>query len=125
MGMRDRADGRFCLCGSGSADPLSSMPRRNSRQLSDSHRNRAPVCYDLGGMRIFAAMDIGTNSIRLAVVEVSSGFNWNVLTLQKQVVRLGEGEFDDRKPRGSRRRGAEGGHYLTHDAIARGALVCA
>lgn len=69
-------------------------------------------------------MDIGTNSIRLAVVEVSSGFNWNVLTLQKQVVRLGEGEFDGRKARGRRRQKDEGGHYLTHDAIARGALVC-
>jgi len=72
-------------------------------------------------MRIFAAMDIGTNSIRLAVVEVSGGFNWNVLALQKQVVRLGEGEFD----RGHGGRKSEGGHYLTNDAIARGALVCA
>jgi exopolyphosphatase/guanosine-5'-triphosphate,3'-diphosphate pyrophosphatase len=76
-------------------------------------------------MRIFAAMDIGTNSIRLAVVEVRSGFNWNVLTLQKQVVRLGEGEFDDNNSRGPHSRRSEGGHYLTHDAIARGALVCA
>lgn len=70
-------------------------------------------------------MDIGTNSIRLAVVEVRGGFNWNVLALQKQVVRLGEGEFDDHGAAASRGRKAENGHYLTHDAIARGALVCA
>jgi exopolyphosphatase/guanosine-5'-triphosphate,3'-diphosphate pyrophosphatase len=76
-------------------------------------------------MRIFAAMDIGTNSIRLAVVEVQSGFNWNVLALQKQVVRLGEGEFDDADAAVGYNRKPGCGHYLTEDAIARGALVCA
>lgn len=74
-------------------------------------------------MRIFAAMDIGTNSIRLAVVEVRKGFHWNVLSLQKQVVRLGEGEFDDGQAHGPH--GRKVGHCLTEDAIARGALVCA
>jgi exopolyphosphatase/guanosine-5'-triphosphate,3'-diphosphate pyrophosphatase len=72
-------------------------------------------------MRIFAAMDIGTFSIRLAVVEVKAGLNWNVLSLQKQVVRLGEGEFRD----GHSLRGRRSTGYLTEAAIARGALVCA
>ena len=45
-------------------------------------------------MRIFAAMDIGTNSVRLAVVEVQPNQTWTTLASQKQVVRLGEGEFD-------------------------------
>src|SRR5580658_10140166 len=74
-------------------------------------------------MRIFAAMDIGTFSIRLAVVEVKAGLNWNVLSLQKQVVRLGEGEFHDGVARPSHSRRSDG--HLTEAAIARGALVCA
>ena len=40
-------------------------------------------------------MDIGTNSVRLYVVRISPNFSWTVLTRQKQVVRLGEGEFGD------------------------------
>lgn len=76
-------------------------------------------------MRILAAMDIGTNSVRLAVVEVEECGTWTTLASQKQVVRLGEDEFtkevrskkktDDEAPR----------HRLTEQAIARGALVCA
>ena len=77
-------------------------------------------------MRIFAAMDIGTNSVRLAVVEVQPNGTWTTLASQKQVVRLGEGEFDKPLPR-KKGRSAEngGGHSLTEEAIARGALVCA
>ena len=77
-------------------------------------------------MRIFAAMDIGTNSVRLAVVEVQPNKTWTTLAAQKQVVRLGEGEFE-RTP--ARKKGkadeSAGGHSLTEEAIARGALVCA
>ncbi len=56
-------------------------------------------------MRIFAAMDIGTNSVRLAVVEVKPNETWTTLASQKQVVRLGEGEFDraPAKQKGQRR----------------------
>ena len=79
-------------------------------------------------MRTFAAMDIGTNSVRLAVVEVKPNGTWTTLASQKQVVRLGEGEFDQvptpAKP--GDKDGDEGaGHSLTVEAIARGALVCA
>ncbi len=78
-------------------------------------------------MRIFAAMDIGTNSVRLAVVEVQPNGTWTTLASQKQVVRLGEGEFDRAKDAPSRSSGDDsgGGHSLTEAAIARGALVCA
>jgi exopolyphosphatase / guanosine-5'-triphosphate,3'-diphosphate pyrophosphatase len=48
-----------------------------------------------GPVRIVAFMDIGTNSIRLYVVRISPNLSWSVLTRQKQVVRLGEGEFGD------------------------------
>ena len=78
-------------------------------------------------MRTFAAMDIGTNSVRLAVVEVKPNQTWTTLASQKQVVRLGEGEFDQ-APADSKKgkdEGEGGGHSLTEAAIARGALVCA
>jgi exopolyphosphatase/guanosine-5'-triphosphate,3'-diphosphate pyrophosphatase len=76
-------------------------------------------------------MDIGTNSVRLAVVEVQANGTWTTLASQKQVVRLGEGEFDraakDAPGRSAGDKNGEesGGHSLTEAAIARGALVCA
>ncbi len=78
-------------------------------------------------MRIFAAMDIGTNSVRLAVVEVQANGTWTTLASQKQVVRLGEGEFDRAAKDAPGKVGEESGngHSLTEAAIARGALVCA
>ncbi len=78
-------------------------------------------------MRTFAAMDIGTNSVRLAVVEVKPNQTWTTLASQKQVVRLGEGEFDQApvKAKTGKDDGDGGGHSLTEAAIARGALVCA
>ncbi|MEO7719084.1 MAG: Ppx/GppA phosphatase family protein [Capsulimonas sp.] len=82
-------------------------------------------CYDIHHMRIFAAMDIGTNSIRLAVVELQEGLAWNVLASQKQVVRLGEGEFAETPKHRTKKSGGEVRHKLTEEAIARGALVCA
>ena len=78
-------------------------------------------------MRTFAAMDIGTNSVRLAVVEVKPNQTWTTLASQKQVVRLGEGEFDQvpARARTGKDEADGGGHSLTEAAIARGALVCA
>ncbi len=72
-------------------------------------------------------MDIGTNSVRLAVVETQANGTWTTLASQKQVVRLGEGEFDQAAPRDAPSKGDEtgSGHSLTDAAIARGALVCA
>ena len=60
---------------------------------------------------IFAAIDIGTNSIRLAVVRVEEGQRLNTLAIHREVVRLGEGEFETSR--------------MTPAAIERGALVCA
>ena len=63
------------------------------------------------GNPVFAAIDIGTNSIRLAVVREEENQRLTMLTQQREVVRLGEGEFAT--------------NLMTPDAIARGALVCA
>jgi len=59
---------------------------------------------------IFAAIDIGTNSIRLAVVRIDDGDKTTTLAIQREVVRLGEGEFETDE--------------MTKEAIDRGALVC-
>ena len=40
-----------------------------------------------------AYIDIGTNSARLMVVRLAPDHSWTVLTMQKETVRLGEGEF--------------------------------
>jgi exopolyphosphatase / guanosine-5'-triphosphate,3'-diphosphate pyrophosphatase len=59
-----------------------------------------------------AAMDIGTNSARLLVVEVHEDYTWTTIAQHKEVVRLGEGEF-----------GA--GHVrLIPEAMKRAAAVC-
>ena len=59
-----------------------------------------------------AFIDIGTNSVRLMVVRLEPDHSWVVLTLQKETVRLGEGEF------GEVRR-------LQPEAMERAATVCA
>ncbi len=61
--------------------------------------------------QIVAAIDIGTNSIRLAVVRVEADQRLTTLAVHREVVRLGEGEFET--------------SHMTPAAIARGALVCA
>ncbi len=43
---------------------------------------------------VVAFLDMGTNSIRLLIVRVARDGAYRVLTEQKEVVRLGEGEFD-------------------------------
>lgn len=58
---------------------------------------------------VFAAIDIGTNSIRLAVVRLE-GSKITTIAVHREVVRLGEGEFEHNR--------------MTSDAISRGALVC-
>ncbi|CEK12395.1 Ppx/GppA phosphatase family protein [Chthonomonas calidirosea] len=60
---------------------------------------------------VFAAIDIGTNSIRLAVVRIEDNNHITTLAQHREMVRLGEGEFAT--------------HRMTPEAIARGALVCA
>lgn len=44
--------------------------------------------------QVVAFIDIGTNSIRLLVVRLNPNQSFTILTRQKQVVRLGEGEFE-------------------------------
>ncbi|HLH80420.1 MAG TPA: Ppx/GppA phosphatase family protein [Chthonomonas sp.] len=60
---------------------------------------------------VFAAIDIGTNSIRLAVVRIEDDNHITTLAQHREMVRLGEGEFAT--------------HRMTPEAIDRGALVCA
>jgi exopolyphosphatase/guanosine-5'-triphosphate,3'-diphosphate pyrophosphatase len=43
--------------------------------------------------RIVAFMDIGTNSIRLLLVQLHPNHSYTILTQLKEMVRLGEGEF--------------------------------
>jgi len=45
--------------------------------------------------RNVAFLDIGTNSIRLLLVRINVNHSVTILTQQKEVVRLGEGEFSD------------------------------
>ena len=44
--------------------------------------------------RLTLFMDIGTNSVRMLIVGIT-GDTYTVLNKQKEMVRLGEGEFDD------------------------------
>lgn len=60
---------------------------------------------------VYAAIDIGTNSIRLAVVRVEEGQRLATLAQHREVVRLGEGEFET--------------NQMTEEAMERGTLVCA
>ncbi len=62
-----------------------------------------------GDGRIFAGIDIGTNSIRLAVIRLEGGKS-TTLAVHREVVRLGEGEFESNR--------------MTEAAIRRGVLVC-
>ena len=45
--------------------------------------------------KVVSFIDIGTNSIRTAVVRLNPNYSYTVLSRQKQVVRLGEAEFLD------------------------------
>lgn len=60
-------------------------------------------------MRTLSVVDIGTNSIRLGVVRIDDNHNYHPLALNKEVIRLGEGEF--------------GHNRLTKAAMERGLLV--
>ncbi len=60
-------------------------------------------------MKPFAVMDIGTNSVRLGVVQPLGDLTYTLLNRQKEVVRLGEGEFASNR--------------LTPEAIDRAILV--
>lgn len=55
-------------------------------------------------------IDIGTNSIRLVVAKINKNYTHTLLTERKEVVRLGEGEFEK--------------NYLTDAAMNRAIFVC-
>src|SRR5258706_11340908 len=57
-------------------------------RAEESHYSRA--------MRI-AAIDIGTNSIHMIVVEIRADFSFDVIDREKEMVRLGAGGLDGRK----------------------------
>ena len=65
---------------------------------------------DSGGARVVAFVDIGTNSVRLLVVGIEANGARTTITQQKEVVRLGEGAFVDRR--------------LQPEAMDRAVLVC-
>ena len=49
----------------------------------------------MNGPKIVGFIDIGTNSVRLLVVRINPNRSYTVLSQEKEVVRLGEGEFRD------------------------------
>lgn len=57
-----------------------------------------------------AFMDIGTNSVRLFMVEIIENKSYRILRQEKEMVRLGESEFDDRR--------------LQQEAMDRAIVVC-
>jgi exopolyphosphatase / guanosine-5'-triphosphate,3'-diphosphate pyrophosphatase len=62
------------------------------------------------GGHVVGFIDIGTNSVRLMLVRVMANQSYGVISLQREVVRLGEEEFGDR--------------ILREPAIERAVLVC-
>ena len=61
------------------------------------------------GMKIVAVIDVGTNSVRLAVAQVSQANEITTVASHKEAIRLGEGEFGHRR--------------ITRPAMERGILV--
>ena len=59
-------------------------------QATSSPTTGAPIAAET-----VAYIDIGTNSARLMVVRFAPDHSWTVLSMQKETVRLGEGEFGD------------------------------
>ena len=60
--------------------------------------------------KVAAFLDMGTNSVRLLVVRLDPGGVYTVLNQQREVVRLGEGEFQEQ--------------LLQPEAMDRAVLVC-
>src|SRR5262245_27581618 len=63
------------------------------------------------GEHVVGFIDLGTNSVRLLLVRINANHSYTVLSEQKEMVRLGEGEF---------RR-----NTLLPQAVRRARLVCA
>lgn len=63
-----------------------------------------------GFERTAAFMDMGTNSARLMIAGVTSNNSYSIISRQKEMIRLGAGEFED--------------GMLRDDAMERAVLVC-
>ncbi len=72
----------------------------------------AAAAHDGASSETVAYLDIGTNSARLMVVRIEADRSWSVVTMQKESVRLGEGEFGETRA-------------LRPEAMERAAAVCA
>ena len=75
-----------------------------------ARRKTVTVSKGISDGRVVAFLDIGTNSIRLLLVRILPNHSYATLTQQKEVVRLGEGEFVDQ--------------VLRPEAMNRATLVC-
>jgi exopolyphosphatase/guanosine-5'-triphosphate,3'-diphosphate pyrophosphatase len=60
--------------------------------------------------KTIAIMDMGTNSVRLMIVRIKEDQTYTILSRQKEMIRLGAGEFDD--------------GYLVEDSMDRAVQVC-
>ncbi len=60
--------------------------------------------------KVAAFLDMGTNSVRLLVVRVNPNGSFTILNRQREVIRLGDGEFQE--------------HLLQPEAMDRAVLVC-
>lgn len=45
--------------------------------------------------KVIAFLDMGTNSMRLMIVRIDSNHTYTILSRQKEMIRLGEGEFEN------------------------------
>jgi exopolyphosphatase / guanosine-5'-triphosphate,3'-diphosphate pyrophosphatase len=60
--------------------------------------------------KAIAFMDMGTNSMRLMIVRLDSDHAYTILTRQKEMIRLGEGEFEH--------------GYILEESMGRAVAVC-
>jgi exopolyphosphatase/guanosine-5'-triphosphate,3'-diphosphate pyrophosphatase len=74
--------------------------------------SRSPAAGAPTAAETVAYIDIGTNSARLMVVRLAPDHSWTILSMQKETVRLGEGEFGEVR-------------QLQPAAMERAATVCA
>jgi hypothetical protein len=81
---------------------ISSVPSPRTAQAAAA----PPVERD----QVVGFVDIGTNSVRLMLVEIRPNHSYSVISVQREPVRLGEREF--------------GGGRLVPEAIERAVLVC-
>jgi len=79
-------------------------------QIPSPHAPAAPAKTAWPDEKIGAFMDIGTHAVRLLLVRITPNRTFTILTQQKELVRLGEGEFVD--------------DHLQPEAMRRAALVC-